>query len=208
MVVVIMEDSFLNMIRKGINVKSFFTYDGHNIPIRAISTVETDDAKYKSMGLVDQKLAKFILQMRLGTFKEAIDLSTVPPEMFTNYVRYVLEFDYWIVFHAMKDFRDSSFTIEDVRKMRHIHEIAMKAINMSSADTDFVIQFVRSEDGQELAKIIYELKQPLESAIWKLTPLQHEFLKWSNPNQPIKVAGSMEEFEKVLSSIGGAIGRR
>lgn len=193
-------DDILNMIRMGIQVKKFFPYDTQQIPIRAVSSAEFDDAKNKSVGICDEKLARQILQIQLGTLKGKIDLTTIPLEMFTNYLRYLQEFDYWVVYHSMKDFRDSSFNIEDVRKMRYVHEMAIEAISMSSYPTSLIKYKINTKDGKELLTMLWELHVPLTSELWKLTPLQKEFLEITNPYQTKKI-DKIEDLDTILAAM-------
>jgi hypothetical protein len=196
-----MSDSFLNLIRKGIASTTHFDYCGIDITLRAVSSSELDDAKYKSQELCDDKLARMILRMRMGQINGKIDIDSIPAELYKNYIKYILEFDYWVVYYAMKDFQPTDFSFDDVRKMRYVHEIADIIINISSSPNEVVIEFVKTEDGQELAKIIYELKQPL-AMIKDLTSLQHSFLLFSSPNAPKHVGNSLQDLEKALPAIG------
>lgn len=191
-------DDVLNMIRMGIQVKKFFPYDGTEIPIRAISTAEFDDAKNKSVDICDEKLAQQILKLRLGIIKQKIETKNIPIDMFKNYLRYMQEFDFWVVYHGMKDYRDSTFTIEDVRKMRYIHEMAQTIIDCSSLPEPFMKYVIATPDGQKMATLIWEIHVPLVSELWKLTPLQEMFLEGTNPNKMEKVE-TMEDLNKILA---------
>jgi len=199
--VITVSDTFLNLIRKGITATTHFNYDGIDIVLRAVSSTELDDAKYKSQELCDDKLARMILKMRLGQLNGKFDIDSIPADMYKNYIKYILEFDYWITYYAMKDFQPADFNFEDVRKMRYVHEIADIAITLSSAPNEVIIEFIKTEDGQELAKIIHEFKQPL-AMIKDLTPLQHTFVLFSSPNAPKHIGNSMEDLEKALPAIG------
>lgn len=199
-------NTILHKVRKGINIKSFFSYGDDQIPIRAISSVELDESRLNSISILDDKLSRFILRMRLGQFDgKKIDVDSVPPDMWKNYLKYIWEFDYWVVYYGMMDFQPIDFTIDDVRGMRLVHEMASKIIKMSSASDIVLTEFIETKEGEQLAKIIYEFKQPLNSENWKLTPLQHRFLVLTDPKAPKKVANSMEELEKILPSIGDAM---
>lgn len=197
-----MSENFLTFIRKGISAITTYNYEGRIVQLRALSSSEIDDARYKSMELCNDRLARMILRLRLGQMKKTMNIDEIPADMYKNYLKYSLEFDYWVVFYSMKDFMPSDFTIEDVRKMRYIHEMSISVINISAGDDESVIEIIKTEDGQELAKIIYEFHQPLVAKIDDMTPLQHKFLYWSGPNAPKHVADSLEELEKILPAIG------
>jgi hypothetical protein len=194
-------DIILDMIRRGINVQSFFDYDGQQIPIRAVSSAEIDDARYKSLGTCDNKLAALIVKLRLGLLEGKVNLDDIPVEMYINYVKYIYEFDYWVVYYAMKDFRDSSFCINDVRLMRHVHKIAQEASNMSSTNRNIIDMILKTPEGEEIANCHFNLHIPLFPSLDKGTPLQIEFLKSADPKAPTKI-DSMEKLEKLLPIIG------
>ena len=197
------------MIREGIKIKDFFNYDGTMIPLRPVTSFELDEARWNGYNFVDPKLARLLVNIKLGKYKIIDELKDYSVEIYSNIDKFDAEIEYWIVFHSMKDFRDESFSIDDVRKMRYVHEMAKFILDMSSAPRDVVLELVKTPDGEQLARIIYEYNVPLVSELWKLTDLQHEFLIWSHPDAPRKVANSMEEFEKMLPTLGRiADGRR
>ena len=200
--------TLLEKVRKGIAIKSFFNYDGELIPVRAITSAEADDARYNTMGLLDYKLAKLMMRLRLGEITgEKIDYSEIHPDLLREYLRYLKETDYWIVYHGMKDFQPDDFTVDDVYKMRLVHEMAEYIIMLSSAPADIIIDEISTEQGQELAKIVYEFKVPLTNEAWKMTPLQHQFMRWASPDAPKKVAENIDELGNILPRIGDAMNR-
>jgi len=160
------------------------------------------------MGMLDYKLTGLMMRIRLGELVgEPIDYTEVHPDLLREYLKYLKESDYWIVYHAMKDFQPEDFSIDDVYKMRLVHEIAEHVIMLSSAPTDVIIDEIRTPEGQELAKVVYEFKIPLTDEAWKLTPLQHQFMIWASPDAPKKVADNLDELGEILPRIGDAIGR-
>ncbi len=68
-----------------------------------------------------------------------------------------------------------------------------------------MVAFIRTEEGKQLAKIIYSYNLPLASNVTDVTPLQIEFLKWSHPDAPKKIASSWSEFGKKLPELGGIL---
>ncbi len=198
-------DTILKMIREGIQYKDFFNYDGTLIPMRPLRSSELDDARWHGYEFVSPKLARLIVNIKLGKFKIVHELKEVAPEMFINIDKFDSEIEYWIVYHAMKDFRDKSFTIDDVRNMRYVHDMAKFVLAMSSAPKSVVLDIVRTRDGVELGRTLHQFNVPIVDRVNDMTDLQHEFLIWSHPNAPKKVANSMEEFEKQLPQLGRMI---
>ena len=195
-------DHILKMIREGIKIKDFFNYDGTMIPLRPLTSFELDDARWHGYEFASPKLARLLVNIKLGKYKILDELKDYPAELYANIDKFDAEIEYWMVFYSMKDFRDDSFTIDDVRKMRYVHEMARFILDMSSAPRDVVLEIIKTPEGEELAKIIYQYNVPLVNEVRDLTDLQHEFLIWSHPKAPRKVANSMEEFEKLLPQLG------
>ena len=178
--------SLVNVIRGGIKTIDSFLYDDNLITIRALSSYEIDQAKYGAMELVDQQLASFIIKVRLGELKNlpTLDIDKIPKELYKNYLKYDLEFDYWVVYYSMKDFiEDDTWSIEDVRLMHSVHELAEKIISITSLPHEVIKQFVYTDEGKRLATAVYVFHQPLNSDLWKMTPTQEIFLALSHPSQ-------------------------
>ena len=187
----------LEYIRKGISYTDFFIYDNYTIKIRPINSLECDKAEHNSLLIkeVDSKLAKFIMQIKLGKISLTTELNDLPSSLYTALRRYYMEIDYWIVYYSMKDFQPEDFKIDDVRKMRYVHEIARKVLDMSSNNSEVIMKIVSTEKGQELARIIYEYHVPLTDSAWKLTKLQEEFLYWSNSSAPKYLGKSWRDID-------------
>ncbi len=133
-----------------------------------------------------------MVKIRVGKLKLLEDIKDIPPEAYQSMRKFYNELDYWIVYYGMRDFIEEEFTIDDVKKMHHVHDIAQKIVSMSSAPEDIVEKIVRSNDGKLLATCHYQLHVPLTDAAWKITPLQFDFLFTSK--LPENVADTWEEF--------------
>ena len=198
---------FLKKLREGKCLTDVFDYDGEEITFRAVTSAEFDEAKYMSLEGVDDKLAGYILKVRLGMLDDKkIDPDKLKEKdvLMRNYIKYMLEFDYWVVYHAMKDFQPRDFSFSDVKKMRYVHDLAQKAIHMSSENLRIVKSFVYTEEGKRLASLVFKYHQPLVNSALDVTPLQYSFLKESNPDKPAEVK-DLNELGRLLPYIGRAL---
>lgn len=159
----------------GINIVETFDYEGHLIKIRPLASAELDDCELKGYQYVDPGLARLIMLIRLKKVELNSKLDKIPPQMMESIDRYYREVNYWIVYHSMKQFMPDDFTVEDVRKMRYVHDIASKILDISSGTKKQIMKIIATPEGQELAAITLRLKIPLANEAWKLTPLQLKF---------------------------------
>jgi len=192
-------ENFLQRIRKGIRYFTYFDYNGTPIKIRPLSSTEIDDAKMKSMGLVNPQLAGLMIKIRLNLHKkEKFDLSAVPDLLYKHYIQYLNEFDYWLVYYSLKDFMPEDFSIDDIRKMQYTHEIARDILSLTGVeDKQRFIGFIRSKDGDELAEILFKWHVPLASIVEDLTPLQIEFMHYKGDGKD-KTLITMDELKELL----------
>lgn len=190
----------LEYIRLGIQARDFFLYDDKKIILRPLTSLEFDQCEEAAYEEAEDVVAKIVMRIRLGDLKITDELRELNPAVYTQMTNYYNTIDYWVVYHAMKDFMPDDFTIDDVMEMRYVHEIAQKVFKISSSDDDTIIDEVATPDGSKLATIVYKLHQPLTSESWKLTPLQHKFLIYAHPKSIKKVADSWEEFVKKRAS--------
>ena len=195
-------DRILDIIRAGITKKDFFNYGGVSIPIRPVTSMEIDEAKREAYELADDKLIEVIMGIKLGRIDPTKTLDKIPRGFYKNIERFDAEIEYWLVYHSMKDFRDSTFTIKDVRLMQHVHTMAKQILKLSAAPKSQIIEIVSTPEGKELAKIVYHYKIPLVDAAWKLIPLQHDFMIWAHPDAPKQIAKTMDELSQILPQIG------
>lgn len=180
----------------GIKATDIFDYDGHEITIRPLSSYELDNAEKEGYKYVTSNLAKLIMRIRLKDVSLTKMLGKIPPEMFTAINKYYKEVDYWIIYYSMKDFQPEDFSINDVRKMRYVHDIALKVINMSSAGDRKLVEIINTADGRRLGKIIFDFHVPITDEAWKMTPLQYKYCDLINNG--VKKIYNEEEFEKMV----------
>lgn len=136
------------------------------------------------------------MRIRLKDISLTKELVKLPPEMFNSIDRYYKEIDYQIVYYSMKDFQPDDFTLEDVRKMRFVHDISMDVLSMSSATDKKLVEIINSADGSRLGKIIFNFNVPITDEAWKITPLQYKFCDLVNNG--VKKVYSEGEFEKMI----------
>lgn len=115
------------------------------------------------------------MRIRLKDIALTKALGKMPPEIYVSIDRYYKEIDYWIVYYSMKDFQPEDFTIKDVREMRYVHDIALKVLNMSSADDRKIVEVINSVDGKRFGTMIFNFHVPITDEAWKTTPLQYRF---------------------------------
>ena len=145
------------------------------------------------------------MKIRLGSLNLTDEFEDLNPEMYLTMQNFYREMDYWTVYHSMKDFMPDDFSIDDVREMRYIHNMAKKIFDISSASDSFIMDIVSSKEGHELAEVVYKYKIPLTDAAWKLTPLQHSFYKFSSSEAPVKIANSLEELDEMFNTDIGVL---
>lgn len=192
----------IDYIRKGIHSVEFFSYDTYEIKLRALSTMEFDEARDNAFNK-HPAFTKLVLDLRLERVKLTEDYEALTPQMYKMMMQAYDEIDYYVVYLSMRDFMPDTFGIEDVMLMQNIHDMAKMIFGMSVSSKPTVQEVVRNRDGVELATIIYKFNQPLSSDAYKLTPLQNQFLYWSHPDAPKKVADTWEDYiNDQLKAIG------
>jgi len=164
--------------------------------LRPLTSYELDKAEREGYKFVDSNLAKLIMRIRLGDVALTQELGAMPPQLFTAVDHYYKEVDYWIVFYSMKDFQSKHFNIEDVRKMRYVHDMAMKILGMSSSNDRKIVETIRTPEGKKLAKLIFEFNVPITDEVWKITPLQYSFCDIANNG--VSKNYTEDEFEKMI----------
>jgi len=205
----ITDSELLRYIRGGIHKIVHFNYDGHDLKLRPLRSIELDDAKCKGYRYVTPKMAKLLLNIYIGKIDPTEMHDEYPVEMYENFDKYYREIEYWIVYHSMKDFMPSDFSIDDVRKMRYVHDIAKKVLSTISSDSETITRVLYSDEGKEIVRLITIFNVPL-ATINDLTPLQEEVYYQLDPSKKekkVKVK-DMEELDKLLSYVGGGNVRR
>ena len=187
----------LKYIRLGIQSRDFFSYDDQMITLRPLTSEELDEAAECALGQATPELVEFLIQVKLGK----IDLLSkeskpIVDHLYKEIHAYYNLLDYYIVYHAMKDFMPNDFSDEDVKQMHDIHKIADKVMAISHAKRELIDEVIATPEGKRLADIIYIFHVPITDAAWKLTPLQTDFLSLSHPDAPKNVAKDWADFCK------------
>lgn len=212
--------SILKYIELGTNAKEYFNYDGNPLPIRPLSTHEIDDIFLTVLkeGITQSNYEVLMeIKQNLKDKDKVVDFSD--KNKYAEFIRYYNEVDYWIVYHAMKDYQEEEFSMPDfkgeykkdknwheryprgyylVKQMKYIHDIAKDVIYMSNRPLPQLVEILRSNSGRLLATRIFVLNTPLTNEAWKMTPLQEKFLYYSRPGAPI-----LFESEEDLPGIKG-----
>jgi len=194
------DKELLKHIQLGTGEVFYYNYNGEPLPLRPISSLELDDCFYKALSGAPKKIAELVIKLRTHAIKPTEDIN-VSNDGLKKLQRLYDSIDYWMVYHAMKDFQDDDFTkpnydtIEQyqrgyylVRKMQDIHQIARRISNASNQPKDVVKEILKTTGGKEIASIFYYLKQPLVEKIGKATRLQKKFMIYSK--------GELKKLEK------------
>ena len=136
------------------------------------------------------------MRIRLRDIGLVKQLTKIPPDMFIAIQDYYKEIDYWICYYSMKDFQPEDFSIDDVRKMKYIHDLSQKILNMSSSNDKAIMEIINSIDGKLLGNIIFNFNVPITDEAWKVTPLQYRFLELCSGQ--VKSVMTKEEFEQQM----------
>jgi len=189
----------LAIIRDGVQYKENFSYDGIECWIRPLTSVELDAAEDEALKLIsDARLVATLINIRLGKI-DILKPMDIPPALYTRMREYFNTVDYHVVFKAMQKFMPSDFSLEDVKKMQYVHELAVRIRQISRRSDSIVQEFLQTKGGQELVEIVYTFHQPL-AMIKDLTDIQKRFLYYGSGKAPKKVANSLEEFDNLLNS--------
>lgn len=162
------------------------------LPLRPLTSSEFDECFYKALENAPNGVAKFVIKIKLSLIKESQEIE-VDEENLTKLQRFYDEVDYWIVYHAMKDFQPEAFRTPNYDKiesfpngyyivrndMREIHEIAKRVLDYSHQPQQVLKEIFYDDLGTQLAMKVTYLHQPLNK-ISQLTKLQEDFLIYSN----------------------------
>jgi len=158
------------------HVSSFFSYFlSKDVKIRPITAMELDDALIQAAaGIRSREVLDMVVNLTLqitNTEKK----KKITPEEYSELLKYRTTVDYWICYHAMKDFEDISY--EDIANSNlEVHDIAIAVRNMSVASSETLYEYVQSVEGKYLMSIHYKLHVPLVNEAWNATNLQLHFL--------------------------------
>lgn len=183
-------------ITLGTNEVLYYPYNfgKEPLPVRPLSSFELDQCIIRSLDVChNPEVAAFMIKYRLSIIKddEKIEIS---PENYKIALEFHNHFNYWVVYHAMKDFQDSEFSKIDVKvegyypkgfhmvkKMQEVHEISDFVLAASTKNEDVIKEIFEDELGREIAFITYYLGVPL-AEFSKLTNLQKSYLFYSKGN--------------------------
>jgi hypothetical protein len=173
--------SLEDAILKGKQVKIPKEINGEVFYFRPITSWELDLSFGEALSGAPSKIIKIIVEARLERKEEKLHLTG---EEYASLQEFSHELDYWIVYHAAKDWQPPDFSVDVIREMPPmVHDLAKEILAYTYRPTQEVIRFVHNSKGQHLATIVYKLNQPLAEA-WALTPLQERFLVYAHPNAP------------------------
>jgi len=177
-------------IQLGIEEKFYYDYNGEQIPLRPISSLELDQCFFNALTYIEDEIADLVIKIKLRLLdpKTKIDIDNKKLAQILNYYNNV---DYWIVYFSMKDFEDNEFSkLEDgipkglqfIKKMRNIHRIAQEILSYSYQPKEVIQEIIKTDEGKIIANIIFKLNVPLNQ-LSKLTDLQKDFLILSKIDQ-------------------------
>jgi len=158
----------------GINEVIYFNYNGEKIPLRPISSYELDQCFFKALKGADKQTAEIFLKLKMDIIKGSQKIA-YDNNLLAELGNYFNHLDYWVVYYGMKDFQDESFSIEDIKKMQHVHEIARRIYDASYRPKEIIEEIIRDKEGKHIATIVFNLNVPL-AELSKLTKLQRDFL--------------------------------
>lgn len=158
--------------------------------------MELDKAELEGYKYVNPSLAKMIMRIRLRDIALIKEIKKLHAETFIAIDKYYKELDYWIVYQSMKDFQPDDFTIDDVRKMRYVHAMSLKILQMSSAGSRSILNVIESSEGRRLGRMIFDFNVPLTDEAWKMTPLQYQFCEMVDHG--VKKIYTVDEFEDMI----------
>ena len=199
----------IKYVAQGISATDYFDYNGSPLPYRPLTTWELDDAFEKSIVSLSDQHVRLIMKMKLGELKQS-DMVKCTTGDYIALNRQSNELDYWIVYHGIKDFQDVNFKkpadtgepqgyLLVKNTFQHVHDIANKVFTASKQPEAAVTEFVKTPEGRILASIHYKLHVPLSSDLWRLTPLQIDFLIKANSEINIVAKSDNSHFHTVSS---------
>lgn len=201
-------NELLEKIRQGNTLTSIFDYKGTELKYRALSSTEFDRARYKTLTMLTPKLTGFLLKIKLHVYDvRKVDWDKIPPKLFKSYYTFMKEVEYWIVYYSMKDYMPSDFSIDDVKKMNFVHDLAKKIYELSSASKKNLIIFCKSDEGSDIAKMVIDWNVPLISSIKDITPVQYKFMEIINGDKNYITEEELEKRNPVLMRMIRNVGK-
>jgi len=201
----------LKHIRLGTKEVLFFPYNNGKdpLPLRPISTWELDDCFYKALEDTPNKIADFIVKVKLDLIDRKTNIN-VENTGYVKLMKFYNTIDYWIVYYAMKDFQDELFSTPNyneyglpngfskIKEMTEIHEIAKYVLSSSSGSNEVIKEIFKNDIGKELGYMILFLNQPLAD-IKDITKLQRDFVIYTKGEFPKIIKGDKVKNKYVIS---------
>jgi len=168
----------------------YYNYFGEQLPLRPISSFELDECFYNGLKFAEEEIAELVVKIKLSLINPKT-IVQINNKKYAELQKYFSNVDYWITFFAMKDFQDENFSkpingipqgIENVKKMRDVHNIAKFILDTSYQPKEVVQEIVKSSDGKIIANIVFSLNVPL-AQYSNLTKLQRDFLVYSKTGE-------------------------
>lgn len=156
----------------GINKRYHFLDPSFDKPLtyRAITLWEHELAHQKALsGCRDISIVKVLLQ------KESdIELNI---DQLKDLRAYEFDLCLWICFYGLMDFQPYDFTIDILKKSNvDVKTLSLLILDVSVGKKEEIVEVLRNAHGTVLAYIKHVLNVPLVDELWKITPLQFEFL--------------------------------
>ncbi|MHA1408714.1 MAG: hypothetical protein ACTSQY_00100 [Candidatus Odinarchaeia archaeon] len=203
-------DEIIKHIKLGTNEVFFYPYnDGKDpLPLRPISSYEMDQSFYKILEKTDPKIGELLIKIKLKLIDKDREINILS-EDYLKLQKALDEFDYWIVYHAMKDFQGIEFEkpdfedglpigFKEIRKMSDVHEIANTILDSSYRKNEVIKEVFKDDLGREVAYLVFYLNVPL-SDIGKMTKLQREYLLYAKAHLKKIVAGEKKKAGYMVS---------
>lgn len=200
-------------IKLGTNEVLYYPYNRGKqpLPLRPISSHELDQCFYQALKHAPTKIADLVVKLKLKLIDTTRDIS-ISDKGYADLEEHYDSIDYWVVYHAMKDFQDEDFKFPDydkvdsfpkgyykVRdKMQEIHAIAEFVMNASRGEEEIIKEIFKDEYGREVGYCVYYLNTPL-AEISKMTRLQRDYLLYSKVNLKAVMKGKAKESSYIIS---------
>ena len=163
------------------------------LPLRPISSYEMDQSFLESLLDAPEKIASLVIKLKLNLVKPEDEIK-VSNDGYAKLLNYYNSVDYWVVYHAMKDFQEEWFKEPDydkpkyypkgfykIREMDEVHDIADYIIGDSYKTETVIKEIFTDAIGREVAMFVVYLNQPI-SEIGQMTKLQRDYLIYASGN--------------------------
>lgn len=195
----------------GAEAVEYYDYDGEPLPYRPLRSWELDECGVNALRGASSDVVEIIIKTKLG-IGLSDEINNLTPELYSGVLSYYDLYDYWIVYHAIKDFQEEDFQLPDedgnpkgfniiANEFKHVHDIASEVLSITSPPKKVIQELVKNKKGKILSTIHYHLNVPLASEQWKLTPLQIQFLEISKLDEIRSQNEAIQELENKRKGI-------